>query len=162
MEARRFAPLAERLLAKVEIDDDGCWLWTGAKHHVGYGRIRVGHGLRNFVHRVAYELMVGPISEGMCIDHQCHQPTSCTGGQCKHRRCVNPDHLVATTTQRNTSAERSCRVKIDRCKHGHDYTEANTYINPANGGRSCKACRRQAFLEFKERDRARRAAAVRG
>lgn len=41
-------------------------------------------------HRFSYELVNGPIQEGMVIDHTCRE-----------RRCVNPDHLRESTIQQN-------------------------------------------------------------
>src|SRR5262245_52677920 len=51
--------LADRLWARVE-RGDGCWTWTGRVDQGGYGRIG-GGGRELYAHRVAYELMVGPI-----------------------------------------------------------------------------------------------------
>jgi hypothetical protein len=80
--------VAERFWAKVQKTDD-CWLWTGWKQR-GYGHIRVA-GCNVAAHRLAYELLVGPISAGNEIDHR----TTCP----KH--CVNPDHLRQVTHQQN-------------------------------------------------------------
>jgi hypothetical protein len=41
-------------------------------------------------HRFAYELLVGPIPEGLVIDHLC-----------RNRRCVNPAHLEPVTAEEN-------------------------------------------------------------
>ena len=63
---RMNATVEERLWAKVE-KTDTCWLFHGAKVN-GYGQISV-NGKMQLAHRVAYELLVGPIPEGMSLDH---------------------------------------------------------------------------------------------
>jgi hypothetical protein len=90
---RRKRPLADRLWAKVEkADVDACWEWTGSRTPHGYGQIResgVGSALVH-AHRVAYEAAVGPIPEGLEIDHLC-----------RNRACCNPAHLEPVTHQEN-------------------------------------------------------------
>lgn len=67
----------------------GCWVWRGARKQLGYGLYRVGAKLKQ-AHRVAYELMVGPIPDGLVLDHLCRNP-----------ECVNPAHLEPVTHQEN-------------------------------------------------------------
>lgn len=97
----RFADVETRLLAKV-VKTDSCWLWQGGVGKKnGYGFIR-DNGSRDYVHRVAYRLWVGPIGDGLEIDHLCHNADSdCSDDPCYHRRCVNPKHLEAVTHQVN-------------------------------------------------------------
>lgn len=123
----------ERFWAMVD-KTETCWLWTGTK----YGRNRnygqVMRGTRKIgAHRYAYELEIGPIPEGMVIDHLCGNPP-----------CVNPAHLEAVTNRENllrgdTQAARNA-VKT-HCPHGHEYTPENTGVNGPNK-RRCKACAR--------------------
>lgn len=79
---------AERFWSKVE-KTDGCWLWTSTTNENGYGRFSIK---RRFVsaHRLAYEMTVGPIPDGLTIDHLC-----------RVRSCVRPEHLEAVTLQEN-------------------------------------------------------------
>jgi hypothetical protein len=64
----------------------------------GYGiySYYVGGGHKNQIkrqimaHRFAYEYLVGPIPDGLEIDHRCN-----------NRRCVNPNHLRVTTRKEN-------------------------------------------------------------
>ena len=63
-----------------------CWLWTGATQTRGYGSVGVGNGRTALAHRVAYQQTVGPIPDGMTIDHVC-----------ENKVCVNPDHLEVVT-----------------------------------------------------------------
>lgn len=72
------------------VDKSGkCWEWTGGRHPFGYGKLRVN---RRYIpaHRISYEMTHGPISDGLVIDHICHNPP-----------CVNPSHLRAVTQKRN-------------------------------------------------------------
>ena len=68
---------------------DECWLWSGVKTHDGYGRIRF-NGRMQYTHRVAYALHVGPIPDGLMLDHTCHE-----------RACFNPAHLEPVTHGQN-------------------------------------------------------------
>jgi hypothetical protein len=69
-----------RFNERVERTDD-CWLWTGRLSGGGYGQFKVD-GRQVMVHRFSYEHFVGPILEGLQLDHLC-----------RVRNCVNPDHL---------------------------------------------------------------------
>lgn len=120
----------ERFESKVSPEpNSGCWLWTGALMPSGYAKF---HHNRNFglAHRWAYQHFVGPIDDGLEIDHKC-----------KVRCCVNPDHLEAVDHRENLRRAfgfGSGQHKT-HCVHGHEYTTANTYINP-KGQRGCRKC----------------------
>jgi hypothetical protein len=61
----------ERFLEKVDKNGaGGCWLWLRNKNNMGYGM--AWNGKRILAHRMAYELLVGPIPEGLTLDHLCH------------------------------------------------------------------------------------------
>lgn len=138
----------DRFWSKVEaVHPLGCWEWTGAKVRGGYGRYRLGGGGREVMaHRYAYEELVGPIPEGMVLDHLC-----------RNTACVNPDHCEPVTHAENV--RRGCSGAVNgarergktHCPQGHPYDRANTYTSRA-GSRHCRACARQ-------RARHRRAAA---
>jgi hypothetical protein len=81
--------LEQRLLKRVVRSEGGCWMWTGAKNLQGYGKISVQNHPEQ-AHRVSYEHYVGPIPDGMQIDHICHT-----------RACINPDHLRPVTPKQN-------------------------------------------------------------
>ena len=80
---------AERLLARRQIDANGCWVWMGRHERAGYGHIDYG-GKAVYVHRLAYETWRGPVPDGLELDHLC-----------RNRGCFNPDHLEPVTRQEN-------------------------------------------------------------
>ena len=84
-QARPHTPLADRIEARIRRDGE-CWIWTGPLLENGYGRLNVG-GRGRPVHRVAYEVYIGPAPSSLKIDQKCGR-----------RACVNPDHLVAAAS----------------------------------------------------------------
>lgn len=94
---RRKPTLAERL-GNYE-KHGACHLWLGYVDANGYGRIG-GAAESVLAHRVSYEFHVGPIPDGWTLDHLCHsEDSTCPGGLCRHRRCINPEHLEALTME---------------------------------------------------------------
>jgi hypothetical protein len=110
-----------------------CWLWTGHIASNDYGIISI-RGTRFYAHRWSYEYHVGPIPEGMHVDHLCMV-----------KACVNPAHLEAVTPAENT--RRASKVlgpwATGLCQRGHDITNpSNVYRRPDGGGSNCAACSR--------------------
>lgn len=119
------------------LNEDGCWLWTGHLVRNGYGEIAIPGG-RKYVHRLAYELFVGPIPDGMQLDHRCHSNSPRCIGICEHRACFNPDHLEPVTARENNLRSRSLSAAHARktsCPNGHPYD----YATPT-GRRRCRTC----------------------
>ncbi len=134
------SPMTEdRLLRHVIKQGDGCWWWMGATKGNGYG-VASSFGRLAPVHRLSYEVFVGPIPDGLEIDHLCHTNdlTCNVGHACPHRRCVNPDHLEAVTHLENM--RRGYWARITHCPKGHAYDATNTAVSRA--GRRCRACDR--------------------
>ena len=129
--------LLDRLSSKIRIEStSGCWLWTastrGPSSDFQYGQIRVGTQVLT-AHRVVYELVVGPVEDGMVLDHLC-----------RNTLCVNPAHVEPVTQRVNvrrgvgTAAENARKTHCDR---GHAMTGENLRIL-YNGKRCCRACHR--------------------
>lgn len=144
--AGRPTALRDRFFAKVRIDASGCWLWQGRLFSNGYGTIRDAPH-RRLAHRVAYELLVGPVPDGLVLDHLC-----------RVRRCVNPAHLEAVTqgenVRRGVRADGS-PVLRQACGHGHLYSAESTHITPS-GQRRCRICDAQRARDRRAAQRAAR------
>ena len=110
-----------------------CWISDRAAYGKGYTKMAY-NGTIVGTHRVAYEVFVAPIPEGMQIDHLCRQ-----------RACCNPAHLEPVTCRDNLLRGDTViarEVATTHCPRGHAYDEANTYVRPdGQSKRGCRACR---------------------
>lgn len=104
-------------------DGSGCWTWTGTvKADWNYG-VTSWQGRQVLVHRLSHELFVGPIPEGLTIDHLC-----------ENTLCVNPAHLDPCTNVENHDRW-ARRRKV--CRNGHSLAD----VQPNERGfRPCPTC----------------------
>jgi hypothetical protein len=122
----------DRLMRHV-VKSDGCWIWTASKDRHGYGqfsmaeRTGVGQTRSTRAHRAAYTLLVGPIPDGLMLDHLCDT-----------RACVNPAHLEPVTNAENIAREYR-RRRPTHCANGHAWTPENTRPSGV-AGRACRRC----------------------
>lgn len=125
----------DKLLAYSVKEDRGfdhelpCWIWQRALTHDGYGFISVNGKLRRAI-RVAYEEFIGPIPEGLTLDHGC-----------RVRACVNPFHVTPITNRENVLkgvGPSAVHARKTHCIRNHEFTPENT-IQQKNG-RRCRAC----------------------
>lgn len=120
--------------------NSGCWLWLGTTNPQGYGVVGVcvdGKATTTSAQRVSYEAFVGPIPEGLYIDHLCRLPS-----------CVNPSHMEPVTARENSLRGIGIAAQHARktaCVNGHEFNEENTLNFTGKGGprRICRACNRQ-------------------
>lgn len=144
--------LTDRFWSKVVESDTGCWEWAGALNSRGYGCWAVG-GVSKSVHRLTYMAFVGPIGEGLSIDHTCHNADlTCPGGPCGHRTCCNPAHLEAVTPLVNVHRGRA--GLRDACARGHEMTGQNVITKTRSNGRvmrNCRTCQRESHRRWLER-----------
>lgn len=143
----------ERFWAKVAIaTPDECWEWRAGKSH-GYGNFYLGTNIRNArAHRVAYESLVGPIPDGLVLDHLCRNPG-----------CVNPHHLEPVSDRENILRGTSPSADFARrndCDNGHEFTPENTALGP-RGSRVCRICHAEKTRAAYRATQARKGKAVR-
>lgn len=127
--------IPQRFWSKVHVLPNGCWIWTAATSHRGYGLFRVGSRSDSsrksiHAHRFAYECLVGTIPLGLQSDHLC-----------RNRACVNPSHIELVTAQENAQRGLNGRLKT-HCAQGHPFNKTNTYRNQ-RGWRKCRTCNRE-------------------
>lgn len=157
-ESRLSPTKSERFWAKVDRSSgpDSCWPWTGAVNDHGYGVFSGGETRR--AHRYAYLMEHGSMPKGE-IDHTCHNGSGCAlVDDCPHRRCCNPRHLEDVSHAENTrrgDARVTTRIYgpevQSHCKHGHEFTEENTWRNKF-GHRYCRTCARNYQRERRMRN----------
>lgn len=138
---------APHIRRHIEVNPSGCWLWTASKSRDGYGWTSL-NGKTYQAHRLVYIMLVGPVPDGMVLDHLC-----------RVRHCVNPAHLEPVTTAENLRRSPLTPAGQDRCRKGHELSEYR-------GQRRCLVClaeyeegRREAkrLAERERRARLRRA-----
>lgn len=111
------AVLFGRVLQRISISPEGCWLFNGCTNSRGYAVVGAGRKSKNITgHRLSVIARDGEIPEGMTVDHTCHDSEVCRRDKdCQHRRCVNPDHLSVVTGGHNTAR----RWESGLCAKGH-------------------------------------------
>ena len=126
----------------------GAIYFTGSRTRDGYGQFVTTKHKHVAAHRIAWEIANGPIPEGMCVCHK-HEDLG--------RHNVNPYHLFLGTQKQNMAdmiaKGRQSHPTKTHCKHGHEFTEENSYISSTNNARNCRTCRAQSCKAYQERKR---------
>jgi hypothetical protein len=125
----------------------GAWWWNGSRFWDGYGRLYSSESKKSIkAHRLAWELFVGPIPEGMKVCHKYEE---------LGRHNVNPDHLFLGTQRDNiqdaVKKGRMKEQKVTHCPQGHEYTPDNIYWKMNGTRRQCKICAKQRVKKYKEK-----------
>lgn len=110
-----------------------CWVWQRFINPGGYGMLKID-GRTKVAHRDSYERLVGPIPEGLELDHLC-----------RVRACVNPDHLEPVTGRVNIlrgEGQGAKHARKTHCVHGHPLSGDNIWVSP-QGWRRCLTCKRR-------------------
>lgn len=121
----------------------GCWIWLSALNDRGYGQFSKKHA-----HRVTYETFVGPIPEGLVLDHLCRVPC-----------CVNPAHLEPVTHKENILRGvgiAAVNATKTQCKNGHELSGENLGTQGGGKHRRCLLCQEAAISRWKAQGSERR------
>jgi hypothetical protein len=116
-----------------------CWIWTAGRTSEGYGQFKWKQEpiWSTLAHRISYYLIVGPIPEGLEIDHLC-----------RVRTCLNPAHLEPVTAQENQLRSESASglsARKTHCPQGHPYDCINS-----RGNRCCRRCMREQARRYRK------------
>ena len=121
------------------VEENGCHTWTGSRDKNGYGKVGVVGETRmvmRMAHRVRYEREVGPIPEGMQLDHLC-----------RNKACCNPAHLEPVTQRENLLRGNTLIARAaarTHCAKGHPLTGDNLLRSRLRDGRrTCRICRNE-------------------
>lgn len=119
--------------ANSDILTQGCYRWTGnISPDTGYGRLGIDYD-QDYAHRISYKWFVGPIPDGLQIDHVC-----------RNRWCVNWTHLEPVPRRENLIRGEGFAGQQSRrthCPKGHPYEGDNLFYS--QGKRKCRACVRE-------------------
>lgn len=126
-----------RFSAKV-LPGPECWEWTGHHDPKGYSKFWFD-GSMGYAHRFAYQTFIGPIPDGLVIDHLC-----------KNRGCVNPGHMEPVTLSENSLRQTPWNRRKTHCPSGHPLTLVPATRRRA-GTRECVVCNRRRAREQKQR-----------
>jgi hypothetical protein len=127
-----------RLVKKIAVADTGCWLWIGAADaRYGYGYL-TRNKVTQYAHRWVYELLIGPIPDGLFLDHLCRRPP-----------CVCPLHLEPVTAAVNTQRAWAARPPRTHCGEGHELERR------PSGALFCRVCRNREARDWYRKNKSR-------
>lgn len=137
----------DRIMARIVVNDDGCWVYPVSHKSDGYGRVRqcaADGGAKVLVHRATYEALVGPIPDGLELDHVWARG-------CRSNSCCNPAHLEPVTHAGNMG--RGWHARKTHCKSDHPLSGDNLLTTKNPKHRGCRACACLSTRRYKQKKR---------
>src|SRR6266581_3341479 len=141
--------LMDRFWSRVDVRDvAACWSWLAGRATAGYGVVWTGRCVE-LAHRLAYQLTVGPIPDGLVIDHLC-----------SNKVCCNPSHMEPVSRGENRARAPLAGVAElhaaqDRCINGHEFTRISDRGERLPGrarlNRVCRECANSASRSYRAR-----------
>jgi|SRR6266436_10149715 len=109
-----------------------CWIWRAFLTKKGYASITF-RSKKTYAHILSYLIHIGPIGEGLEIDHKC-----------RTTNCIRPSHLQAITHRENMLRGNTIvtmQTARTHCPKNHPLSGENLYVYA--GKRGCFICRRE-------------------
>jgi len=122
----------QRLFDKMDVTPD-CWRWKRPNRQLGYGYVFF-EGKHVPAHRIVYTFLVGPIADGLEIDHLC-----------RVRACVNPDHLEPVTHAENIRRSPTAAPAVN-ARRTHCLRHPAEPLSRTGHGRGCAICYRASYM----------------
>jgi len=152
----------ERIVSRFVEQPNGCWHHPSTPTAKGYAQTKFGWPISKstLIHRLSWMHFNGDIPKDMVLDHLCHDPAACEGGNtCEHRRCVNPDHLQLVSASDNSKKTVRILEFKTHCINGHQLTEDNLYryMVKKEARVACHTCKKEATKTNMHKYRAQKA-----
>lgn len=128
---KEMLPGLGRIMAQITFSESGCWTLPPTKGRKGYSVVKF-RGKTMAAHRMFYQIAVGPIPDGLVLDHLCMV-----------KNCCNPSHLEPVTSKENTRRAPTHNANKKACKRGHPLEGTNLFVD-SGGFRQCRTCVREA------------------
>jgi hypothetical protein len=142
--------VAERLSARIEITEDGCWVSQYSVGSHGYAQVGWNENGQSFVtvaHRAMWIAVNGDIPEGMTVDHLC-----------KNRPCINPAHLRLLSNYENSRRNNGNDFELGVCAYGHPDSELVAIRRKSKTGEprlsmTCGVCKKARYTKYNHKKR---------
>jgi hypothetical protein len=140
--------LPERVIARLDKSGE-CWKWLGAHTSDGRPEVMVNRKMW-YVYRLTYTALIGPIPEGLTLDHVV----------CQHGWCCNPSHCEPVSNGTNVTRALAIRwANNTHCPKGHEHAAWRRWRKTGTRYPYCLACSNERVKKWSAKKAAERSAA---